>query len=132
MKSVYARDIKAITKMFNLSEDENWFLKNLSDSINSEKSEICMDIQEVLLYGTNIDDKRNAVKALLVYFGAKAQKENDLRMAFDRTTWKLADMLKCGSYQVKQWFKSIATNKDRFGKFVECSETFGLNYLEIA
>lgn len=50
MKSVYAKDIKAITKMFNLSEDENWFLKNLSDSINSEKSEICMDIQEILLY----------------------------------------------------------------------------------
>ena len=132
MKSVYAKDIKAITKMFNLSEDENWFLKNLSDSINSEKSEICMDIQEVLLYGTSIDDKRNAVKALLVYFGAKAQKENDLRMAFNQTTWKLGRMLKCGSYQVKQWFKSIATNKDRFGKFVECSDTFGLNYLEIA
>lgn len=78
MKSVYAKDIKAITKMFNLSEDENWFLNNLSDSINSEKSEICMDIQEVLLYGTSIDEKANAVKALLVYFGAKAQKENDL------------------------------------------------------
>lgn len=132
MKSVYARDIKAITKMFNLSEDENWFLKNLSDSINSEKSEICMDIQEVLLYGTSIDEKANAVKALLVYFGAKAQKENDLRNKFDQTTWKLEKMLKCGSYQIRRWFKAIATNKDRFGKFVECSETFGLNYLEIA
>ena len=89
MKSVYAKDIKAITKIFNLSEDEIWFLKNLSDSINSEKSEICMDIQEVLLYGTSIDEKANAVKALLVYFGAKAQKENDLRNKFDQTTWKL-------------------------------------------
>lgn len=91
-----------------------------------------MDIQEVLLYGTSIGEKRNAVKALLVYFGAKAQKENDLRNKFDQTSWILADMLKCGTYQVKQWFKSIAMNKDRFGKFVECSETFGLNYLEIA
>jgi hypothetical protein len=88
MKSVYAKDIKAITKMFNLSEDENWFLKNLSDSINSEKSEICMDIQEILLYGTSIDEKANAVKALLVYFGAKVQKENDLRNHFDQTTCK--------------------------------------------
>lgn len=132
MKLIYAKDIKAITKMFNLSEDENWFLKNLSDSINSEKSEICMDVQEVLLYNTHNDDKRNAVKALLVYFGAKAQKENDLRMLLDQTTWKVADMIKCGSYQLKQWFKSIATYNDRFGKFVECSDTFGLNYLEIA
>lgn len=48
MKLIYAKDIKAITKMFNLSEDENWFLKNLSDSINSEKSEICMDITRIL------------------------------------------------------------------------------------
>lgn len=132
MKSVCAKDIKAISKMFNLSEDENWFLRNLSDSINSEKSEICMDIQEILLYGTSVDDKRNAVKALLVYFGAKAQKENDLRMMLDQTTWKLANMLKCGSYQVMQWIKGIACTKDRFGKFVECSDTFGLNYLEIA
>lgn len=132
MKLIYAKDIKAITKMFNLSEDENWFLKNLSDSINSEKSEICMDIQEVLLYGTSIDEKANAVKALLVYFGAKAQKENDLRNKFDQTTWKLEKMLKCGSWQMRRWFRTIATNKDRFGKFVECSETFGLNYLEIA
>jgi len=31
-----------------------------------------------------------------------------------------------------QWLKGIAINKDRFGKFVECSDTFGLNYLEIA
>ena len=33
---------------------------------------------------------------------------------------------------MRQWFRAIAINKDRFGKFVECSETFGLNYLEIA
>ena len=62
----------------------------------------------------------------------KAQKENELYRKLDRTCWEIAKVLKCGSYQVMQWLKGIAIHKDRFGKFVECSDTFGLNYLEIA
>lgn len=48
------------------------------------------------------------------------------------TTWKLAKLLKCSSYHLQQWFKGFACNKNRFGQFVECSDTYGLNYLEIA
>lgn len=132
MKAIYAKDIKAMVKKFNLTEDESEYLNDIAEAINKERTEICEDIQSVLLYGSMIDEKRSAIRALLVYFGAKAQKENDLRMKLDKTTWKVADMLKCGSYQLKQWYKSIATYNDRFGKFVECSDTFGLNYLEIA
>ena len=85
-----------------------------------------------LLYGSYSKSKRNAIRALLVYFGAKAQKENELYRKLDRTCWEIAKVLKCGSYQVMQWIKGIACTKDRFGKFVECSDTFGLDYLEIA
>ena len=131
MKAIYARDIKAMAKKFNLTEDENEYLNDIAGAINTERTEICEDIQSVLLYGTLLNAKRNAILALLVYFGAKAQKEDDLHMALDKTTWAIAKMLKCGSYQVMLWIKGMAATKDRFGKFIECSDTFGLNYLEI-
>lgn len=130
MKTIYAKDIKAMVKKFNLNEDESWYLTDLANEINKSK-EMIVGLQEVLLYGTSIDEKRNAINALLIFFGAKVQKENDLRMKLRETTWKLAEVLKCGSYQIQQWFKRLAINKDRFGKYVECSTTYGLNYLEI-
>lgn len=132
MKAIYAKDTKAMVKKFNLTEDESEYLNDIAEAINKERTEICDDIQRVLLYGSMIDEKRSAIRALLVYFGAKAQKENELYMKLDRTCWEIARVLKCGSYQVMQWLKGIAIHKDRFGKFVECSDTFGLNYLEIA
>lgn len=131
MKAIYAKDIKAMVKKFNLTEDESEYLNDIAEAINKERTEICDDIQRVLLYGSMIDEKRSAIRALLVYFGAKAQKENELYRKLDRTCWEIAKVLKCGSYQVMQWIKGIACTKDRFGKFVECSDTFGLNYLEI-
>lgn len=132
MKAIYAKDIKAMVKKFNLTEDESEYLNDIAEAINKERTEICEEIQMTLLYGSWAQARNNAIRALLVYFGAKAQKENDLRMALDKTTWEIAKVLKCGSYQVMQWLKGIAIHKDRFGKFVECSDTFGLNYLEIA
>lgn len=132
MKAIYAKDIKAMVKKFNLTEDESEYLNDIAEAINKERTEICEEIQMTLLYGSWAQARDNAIRALLVYFGAKAQKENDLRMALDKRTWEIAKVLKCGSYQVMQWLKGIAIHKDRFGKFVECSDTFGLNYLEIA
>lgn len=132
MKAIYAKDIKAMVKKFNLTEDESEYLNDIAEAINKERTEICEEIQMTLLYGSWAQARDNAIRALLVYFGAKVQKENDLRMALDKTTWEIAKVLKCGSYQVMQWLKGIAIHKDRFGKFVECSDTFGLNYLEIA
>lgn len=132
MKIIYAKDINVIKKRFQLSEDELYYLKDLAQQINSEREDLCADLQSVLLYGSNNNDLRNAVSALLLYFGAKVQKDNDLRCAFDRTCWALANLLKCGSYQLMQWFRGLATIKNRFGSAVDCSDTFGLNYLEFS
>lgn len=132
MKAIYAKDIKAMVKKFNLTEDESDYLNDIAEAINKERTDLCEDIQMTLLYGSYSKSKRNAIRALLVYFGAKAQKENELYWKLDRTCWEISKVLKCGSYQVMQWIKGIACTKDRFGKFVECSDTFGLNYLEIA
>lgn len=131
MKAVYINDIKKMTKKFELTENEVEYLTDLATAINKEKSDLCENIQITLLYGPYSKSERNAVSALLVYFGAKAQKENELYRKLDKTCWEIAKRLKCGSYQVMQWFKGIACTKDRFGKYVECSDTFGLNYLEI-
>lgn len=131
MKAVYINDIKKMTKKFELTENEVEYLTDLATAINKEKSDLCEDIQITLLYGSYSKSKRNAVRALLVYFGAKAQKENELYRKLDKTCWEIAKRLKCGSYQVMQWIKGIACTKDRFGKYVDCSDTFGLNYLEI-
>lgn len=131
MKAIYAKDIKAMVKQFDLNEAESDYLNDIAEAINKERTDLCEDIQMTLLYGSYSKSKRNAIRALLVYFGAKAQKENELYRKLDRTCREIAKVLKCGSYQVMQWIKGIACTKDRFGKFVECSDTFGLNYLEI-
>lgn len=131
MKAIYAKGIKAMVKKFNLSEVESDYLNYIAEAINKECTDLCKDIQMALLYGYS-EEEKNAIRALFVYFGAKVQKENELYRKLDRTCWEIAKVLKCGSYQVMQWMKGIACTKDRFGKFVECSDTFGLNYLEIA
>lgn len=131
MEAIKAKDIKAMIKKFNLNEAESDYLNDLVEAIKKERTDLCEDIQMTLLYGSYSKSKRNAIRALLVYFGAKAQKDNDLYRRLDKTCWEIAKLLKCGSYEVMQWIKGIALTKDRFGKFVECSDTCGLNYLEI-
>lgn len=130
-KAVKASDIKAMAKRFQLDEMEMVHLAFISEQINEETGPICFDIQNVLLYGSAIREERSAVSALLVYFGSKLQKQNDMRRALDMTCLEIGKVLKCGCYQAERWYKSISIVKDRFGKFVECSDTYGLNYLEI-
>lgn len=127
-KAIYKKDIKAMIKKFNLDEFEALDVAFIADSINNEKGEICDAIQSPLLYGTSCKTEMSAVSALIVYFGKKVNEDNKLQ----ETTWKLSKLLKCSSYNLQQWFKGFACNKNRFGQFVECSDTYGLNYLEIA
>lgn len=56
-----------MVKKFNLTEDESEYLNDIAEAINKERTEICEDIQSVLLYGSMIDEKRSAIRALLVY-----------------------------------------------------------------
>lgn len=126
-KTIYKKDIKAMVKKFSLDEYEAREVEIMAECINEEKGEICKAIQSPLLYGT-CKTEMSAVSALLVYFGKKVNEGNKLQ----ETTWKLSKLLKCSSYHLQQWFKGFACNKNRFGKFVECSDTYGLNYLEIA
>jgi hypothetical protein len=127
-KTIYKKDIKAMVKKFGLDEFEAREVEVMAEFINEEKGEICKAIQSPLLYGTSCKTEMSAVSALIVYFGKKVNNDNKLQ----ETTWKLSKLLKCSSYNLQQWFKGFACNKNRFGQFVECSDTYGLNYLEIA
>lgn len=127
-KAIYMKDIKAMIKKFNLDEFEALDVAFIADSINNEKGEICDAIQSPLLHGTFCKTEMSAVSALIVYFGKRVNEDNKLQ----ETAWKLSKLLKCSSYNLQQWFKGFACNKNRFGQFVECSDTYGLNYLEIA
>lgn len=127
-KAIYKKDIKAMVKKFGLDEFEAREVEIMAESINEEKGGICDAIQSPLLYGTSCKTEMSAVSALIVYFGKKVNDDNKLQ----ETTWKLSKLLKCSSYNLQQWFKGFACNKNRFGQFVECSDTYGLNYLEIA
>lgn len=127
-KTIYKKDIKAMVKKFGLDEFEAREVEVMAEFINEEKGKICKAIQSPLLYGTSCKTEMSAVSALIVYFGKKVNDDNKLQ----ETTWKLSKLLKCSSYNLQQWFKGFACNKNRFGQFVECSDTYGLNYLEIA
>lgn len=71
MKAIYAKDIKAMVKQFDLNEAESDYLNDIAEAINKERTDLCEDIQMTLLYGSYSKSKRNAIRALLVYFGAK-------------------------------------------------------------
>jgi len=132
MKTIKTNDIKAMTKLFKLSDLEAIYLQGFADSINAEKSDTCGDLQFYLIHGTSDNaERRAAINALLIYEAAKAQADNDLHMALDKTSWVVADTLKCSCYQLMLWYKGLPLKRDRFGEHVECSDTFGLNYLEV-
>lgn len=132
MKAVKAADIKAMAAKFDLSEDEKLALKGIAEEINRTKDSLYNNFQMLLLNADCTTVTGQAVKALLVHFGGKAQRGGDVRCKFRETTWAVAETLKCGAYQVGQWLKGISYCKDRFGKHVECFTQYGQNYLEIA
>lgn len=74
MKAIYAKDIKTMIKKFGLNEEESYYLNDIAGEINKERIGLCEEIQMVLLYGSHTNSERNAISALLVYFGAKVQK----------------------------------------------------------
>lgn len=128
-KVIKAQDIRNMVKMFNLDEYEQNELEDMAECINKEKGSIAYEVQSTMLYGSRIKERVNALNSLLLYFGKKVQKEIGWKLR--ETTWELENLLKIGSYQIRQWFNSMKLDL-RFKKYLEVSDTFGLNYLEIA
>ncbi len=61
MKAIYAKDIKAMVKQFDLNEAESDYLNDIAEAINKERTDLCEDIQMTLLYGSYSKSKRNAL-----------------------------------------------------------------------
>ena len=66
MKAIYAKDIKAMVKQFDLNEAESDYLNDIAEAINKERTDLCEDIQMTLLYGSYSKSKRNAIRALYI------------------------------------------------------------------
>lgn len=130
MKAIKVNEVRAIKKEFNLTEQEGWYLEDLTDEVNAAKDGHCDALQNDLFYGTILKDKRNAIMALLIFEGRKAQKSVGY-FRLDMISLGVAEMLKVRVCQVRQWFINIGANQ-RFGKHVVIATQFGQNYLEIA
>lgn len=44
MKVIYAKDIKAMVKQFDLNEAESDYLNDIAEAINKERTDLCEDI----------------------------------------------------------------------------------------
>lgn len=130
-KIVYAKDLKDMRRIFCMDDDTFDYLADIASEINHEKTEICRSLQYSLLYGTSISAKRCAINVLIVYFSAICQAHDwALRYRLRETTWAVAKLLKCGSYQLRQWLQGLALSP-HYSKYVDMSDCFGLNYLEV-
>ena len=43
MKAIYAKDIKAMVKQFDLNEAESDYLNDIAEAINKERTDLCED-----------------------------------------------------------------------------------------
>lgn len=127
-KVIKVQDIRNMVKKFNLNEDEQFELEDMASDINSEKGDIAVDVHATFYFDTRNKAREAAAFALIIYFGKKAQEE--IGTYLNETTWEIGRLLKVGSYQLRRWFFS-AHFYPRFAKYVNISDTFGLNYLEI-
>jgi hypothetical protein len=130
-KLITVKEMGAIVNAFKLSEDEQWYIHVLIDSINREKTNVCPYITDILSDGPVVENERSAVNALVLYFAAKIQKIYGLRK-LDRITLEVSALLKCDAYQLYRWLFGLLFTQDRFGRCLTMSNTKLLNDVKIA
>lgn len=132
-KIVKANDVRKMVKMFNLSEDEQYWLNDIADDVNAQKSES--------RYGTRLSflmspecctldaDKYNAICSLLMYFGLKVQET--VGQFFQETVDALALTLNANEQWIKRIFRGMSFANKRWDSKVYLAEQCGLNVLEL-
>lgn len=121
----------AIVNAFKLSEDEQWFLQIMIDSINREKTNVCPYITDILSDGPLVENERSAVNALILYFAAQTQTIYGWRK-LDRITLEVSALLKCDAYQLHRWLFGLLFTQDRFGRCLTMSNINLFNDVKIA
>lgn len=132
-KTVKVSDIRKMVKMFNLTEDEEYWLNDIADDINEERSKFQYETHLTFLMSPNCStltpERYAAIASLLIYFGQKVQEEVGHR--FQETCIKLGYLLNASSQWIARIFRGMSYNNPRWDKKVYVAETFGLNILEI-
>ncbi len=132
-KTVKTNDIKRMVKMFNLSEDEQYWLDDISDDINQERSMNRWETHLTFLMSPScctLDSPRyNAIASLLVYFGLEVQKE--IGQFFNETCQELGNILNAEPRWIARIFRGMSYSNPRWDKKVYVADRCGLNVLEI-
>nr|DAN13049.1 MAG TPA: hypothetical protein [Caudoviricetes sp.] len=130
-KNITVKEMGAIVNAFKLSEDEQYFLQNIIDSINREKMNVCHYITDILSDGPLVANERSAVNALVLYFAAKTQTIYGWRK-LDRITLDFSALLKCDAYQLYRWLFGLLFTQDLLGRCLTMSNINRLNDVKIA
>lgn len=121
MKTICKKDIQAMQKMFGLTESELRYVELFSDSVNAAKRDSGRQSyfeHALLTLSALIDEADAAVKAILIYTGAKIQKENEgLAGWYKDTSRAMARKLKCNVCSLEDWLVELSCPADPFEKF---------------
>lgn len=132
-KLVKVRDIRNIVKMFNLSEDEEYWLKDITDNINEERNMSRYTTHLTFLMSpacqTLTPERYAAIASMLIYFGIKAQKQ--VGHLFSETCGTLGIELNADPQWIARIFRGMSYNNPRWNKRVYVADRCGLNVLEL-
>ncbi len=132
-KTVKVSDIRKISKMFNLSEDEQYWLNDVSNDINEErgKSKYCTQLSFILSPYCHIEnkDRYHAICSLIIYFGLKVQEE--IGTLFNETIQELSNILNADPQWITRYIKGMSYSNPRWDKRVYVADQCGLNVLEL-
>lgn len=120
-----------MVKMFNLSEDEQWWLNDIADGINAERGESKYGTHLSFLMSPHCDtlnaDRYNALCSILVYFGLKVQET--VGTFFQETIDELSDILNADPQWLKRIFRGMSFSNKRWDSKVYLADRCGLNVL---
>ncbi len=132
-KTVKASDIRKMVKMFDLSEEEQFYLNDIADDINDERKMASYNTQLTFMMSPNCctltKDRYNAIAAILLYFGLQVQKEVGPR--FNETCDSLGQILNAAPRWIARIFRGMSYANPRWDKKVYVADRCGLNTLEL-
>lgn len=132
-KTVKVSDIRRMVKMFNLSEDEQFWLSDICYDINAEqdKSRYSTRLSFLMSPEWSLDsDRYNAIASILMYFGLKVQET--IGQFFNETCNELGNVLNADPRWIARIFRGMSYSNSRWDSKVYVADRCGLNVLELS
>lgn len=140
MKTIYKKDIQAMKKTFELFPWERKITEVISDSLNAATPSTAIEAYLRDYPAKTSNWEAAAVSAIIVYTGAKVQKEcSEAKGRFNETVQEIARRLNCDATLIKRWLVALGEHHEmndrhwnwgRFSTHLKCDSWD--NILEIA